>query len=173
MSLDDPTDIGGVLPVQITPEPLRKDPRNNAATGASAAGVRAFTAQAIAFYFRAPVKAFFRTRVDYLVCATFQRMRIVTNLRRRHTPNPSTHEPSLASSHGTPRPPAYWRTQLELMAGASFLTRSSLRCLPMSLLVPFCTRRICRFWEHCMSHLHIRQNMSSRLLRQVRPSPQA
>jgi hypothetical protein len=68
MSLDDPTDIEGVLPVEITPGPLRKDTtRSNAATGASAAGVRAFTAQAVAFYFRAPVKAFFRTRVDYLV----------------------------------------------------------------------------------------------------------
>jgi hypothetical protein len=173
MSLDDPTDIGGVLPIQITPEARRKDPRSNAATGASAAGVRAFTAQAVAFYFRAPVKAFFRTRVDYLVCATFQRMRIVTKPRRRHTPNPSTHEPNLASSRGTPRPPAYWRTQLKLMAGALFLTRSSLRCLPILLLVPFCTRRIYRSWECCMSHLHIRQNMSSRLLRRVRLSPPA
>src|ERR1700722_4556428 len=69
MALDDPTDIGGVLPVQITPEPVRKDPRSNAATGASAAGVRAFTAQAVAFYFRAPIKSFFRTRVDYLAFA--------------------------------------------------------------------------------------------------------
>src|SRR4051812_37222449 len=156
MSLDDPTDIGGVLPIQITPEPHRKDPRSNAATGASAAGVRAFTAQAVAFYFRAPIKAFFRTRVDYLVYATFRRMRIATKLRGRHTPNPSTHEPNLASSHGIPRPPACWRTQLNRMVGASFLTRSSLRCLPMSLLVPFCTHRICRSWERCMSHLHIR-----------------
>jgi hypothetical protein len=70
---DDPTDfegidlnLGPVLPPGI--EAPRKEPRTNAATGASAAGVRAFTAQAVAFYFRAPVKAFFRTRVDYLVC---------------------------------------------------------------------------------------------------------
>jgi hypothetical protein len=69
---DDPTDFEGInldlgpviLPGQQQP---RKEPRTNAATGASAAGVRAFTAQAVAFYFRAPVKAFFRTRVDYLV----------------------------------------------------------------------------------------------------------
>jgi hypothetical protein len=74
MSLDgtDPTDfeaIEGVLPVlpPNTSGKIRKDPSKNAATGASAAGVRAFTAQAVAFYFRAPVKAFFRTRVDYLV----------------------------------------------------------------------------------------------------------
>lgn len=44
----------------------RNKPRNNAATGASAAGVRALSAQMVAFYFRAPVKAFFRTRVEYV-----------------------------------------------------------------------------------------------------------
>lgn len=55
----------GVLPVVVDPDSDR-NPRTNAATAATAAGVRAFTAQAIAFYFRAPVKAFFRTRVDYL-----------------------------------------------------------------------------------------------------------
>ena len=42
----------------------RKDETNNAATGASAAGIRAIGSQAVAFYFRAPVKAFFRTRVE-------------------------------------------------------------------------------------------------------------
>ncbi len=67
MSLDDPTQLEGVLPVLPPDTTVRKDSRSNAATGASAAGVRAFTAQAVAFYFRAPVKAFFRTRVDYLV----------------------------------------------------------------------------------------------------------
>ena len=40
--------------------------RDNAATGASAASVRALTARLAAFYFRVPVKAFFRTRVDYM-----------------------------------------------------------------------------------------------------------
>ncbi|KAH0840455.1 mitochondrial carrier protein [Fonsecaea pedrosoi] len=67
---DDPTSFEGVLPV-IPPDspPVYKDTKSNAATGASAAGVRAFTAQAVAFYFRAPVKAFFRTRVDYLAYA--------------------------------------------------------------------------------------------------------
>ncbi|RDA90956.1 hypothetical protein CP533_3089 [Ophiocordyceps camponoti-saundersi (nom. inval.)] len=44
-------------------------PRRNAATAASAAGVRAVSAQLVAFYFRAPAKAFFRTRVDYLAYA--------------------------------------------------------------------------------------------------------
>ncbi|KAF7523644.1 hypothetical protein G7054_g11690 [Neopestalotiopsis clavispora] len=64
--------VGGVGPVippgtdVIFPD---NQPRNNAATAASAAGVRALSAQAVAFYFRAPVKAFFRTRVDYLAYA--------------------------------------------------------------------------------------------------------
>ncbi|EAW07966.1 putative mitochondrial carrier protein [Aspergillus clavatus NRRL 1] len=47
----------------------RRNPRNDAATGASAAGVRAVSAQMVAFYFRAPIKAFFRTRVDYMAYA--------------------------------------------------------------------------------------------------------
>ena len=42
----------------------RKETKGNAATGASAAGARAFSAQLVSFYFRAPVKAFFRTRVE-------------------------------------------------------------------------------------------------------------
>lgn len=60
----------GVLPV-LPPayDAPDKAPSQNAATGASAAGVRALTSQAVAFYFRAPVKAFFRTRVDYLAYA--------------------------------------------------------------------------------------------------------
>lgn len=46
----------------------KKSPhKKNAATGASAAGVRAISAQLIAFYFRAPVKAFFRTRIEYAI----------------------------------------------------------------------------------------------------------
>ncbi|KAH7309558.1 mitochondrial carrier domain-containing protein [Stachybotrys elegans] len=59
----------GLLPV-IPPEDVPdRAPRNNAATAASAAGVRALSAQVVAFYFRAPAKAFFRTRVDYLAYA--------------------------------------------------------------------------------------------------------
>ena len=42
----------------------QRDRKGNAATGASAAGARALGSQMIAFYFRAPAKAFFRTRVD-------------------------------------------------------------------------------------------------------------
>ncbi|RKU41687.1 hypothetical protein DL546_000483 [Coniochaeta pulveracea] len=60
----------GILPA-LPPDAAAdtRDPSSNAATGASAAGVRALTSQAVAFYFRAPVKAFFRTRVDYLAYA--------------------------------------------------------------------------------------------------------
>lgn len=50
--------------VQITPLIQWRDTKSTAATGASAAGARAIGAQLIAFYFRAPVKAFFRTRVE-------------------------------------------------------------------------------------------------------------
>lgn len=74
-----PTDLGfggggSILLPPVMPDggggPLPdKPPASNAATGASAAGVRALTSQAVAFYFRAPVKAFFRTRVDYLAYA--------------------------------------------------------------------------------------------------------
>lgn len=39
---------------------------NHAATGASAAGIRALSTQFMAFYFRAPVKAFMRMRVEYV-----------------------------------------------------------------------------------------------------------
>ncbi|CAP80138.1 Pc12g05110 [Penicillium rubens Wisconsin 54-1255] len=46
------------------PGSSRRISRNDAATGASAAGVRALSAQMVAFYFRAPIKAFFRMRVD-------------------------------------------------------------------------------------------------------------
>ncbi|KAL8733423.1 MAG: hypothetical protein Q9181_003587 [Wetmoreana brouardii] len=42
----------------------RQDTKGNAATGVSAAGVRAISSQLVAFYFRAPVKAFFRTRIE-------------------------------------------------------------------------------------------------------------
>lgn len=60
---------GGILPVLPPDVPPDKGPSSDAATGASAASVRALTSQAVAFYFRAPVKAFFRTRVDYLAYA--------------------------------------------------------------------------------------------------------
>lgn len=41
-------------------------PNKAPATGAQAAGMRAVAARMVAFYFRAPVKAFFRGRIDYM-----------------------------------------------------------------------------------------------------------
>jgi hypothetical protein len=41
-----------------------KKRQENASTGASAATIRALSARMFAFYFRAPVKAFFRARVE-------------------------------------------------------------------------------------------------------------
>jgi hypothetical protein len=69
MSLNDATDIKGLhsSSVRNEDEPARRKPSNNAATGVTTAGTRALLARSVAFYFRAPVKAFFRTRVDYLV----------------------------------------------------------------------------------------------------------
>lgn len=66
---DAPDSQTGVLPVLPADGLPGRDPRSNAATAASAAGVRALSAQVVAFYFRAPAKAFFRTRVDYLAYA--------------------------------------------------------------------------------------------------------
>ena len=42
----------------------KKTRQESASTGASAATMRALTARMFAFYFRAPVKAFFRARVE-------------------------------------------------------------------------------------------------------------
>lgn len=46
-----------------------RKPQSNIVSGTSAAGVRAIGVQLVTFYFRAPVKAFFRMRVDYMVCS--------------------------------------------------------------------------------------------------------
>lgn len=45
----------------------RKTKSQHVLQGSSAAGARALGTQLVAFYFRAPVKAFFRMRVDYMV----------------------------------------------------------------------------------------------------------
>jgi hypothetical protein len=42
----------------------RKKRKEHASTGASAATIRAVSAQLLTFYFRAPVKAFFRPRIE-------------------------------------------------------------------------------------------------------------
>ncbi|KAI2852572.1 hypothetical protein CBS11232_5616 [Aspergillus niger] len=66
----------------------RRNPRQNAATGASAAGVRALSAQLVAFYFRAPIKAFFRTRVDYMAFARAVNPHIAKSGWSLHTTTP-------------------------------------------------------------------------------------
>jgi hypothetical protein len=49
----------------------KKKKKGKAATGASAASIRAISSQVVAFYFRAPVKAFFRSRVEYVTSFLF------------------------------------------------------------------------------------------------------
>ena len=60
----------GVLPVTLrgdANDDLEPQKPNKApATGVQAAGMRAVAARMVAFYFRAPVKAFFRGRIDYM-----------------------------------------------------------------------------------------------------------
>jgi hypothetical protein len=59
------TFLGLTFPTAVPNSPKEGlDTKKNAATGASAASVRAIASQIITFYFRAPVKAFFRTRVE-------------------------------------------------------------------------------------------------------------
>lgn len=52
------------LPLSPETGHRKRRKRTNAATGASAAGVRALSAQAVAFYFKAPAKAFFPARME-------------------------------------------------------------------------------------------------------------
>lgn len=50
---------GGMPPVQP-----RQRKKENSATGLYAATVRALSARILTFYFRAPIRAFFKTRVE-------------------------------------------------------------------------------------------------------------
>ncbi|CAI7611263.1 unnamed protein product [Penicillium viridicatum] len=70
------------------PGSSRRISRNDAATGASAAGVRALSAQMVAFYFRAPIKAFFRTRVEYVAFARAVNPRVAEGKWSLHTTTP-------------------------------------------------------------------------------------
>ncbi|PWW74810.1 mitochondrial carrier [Tuber magnatum] len=58
-----------------------RKPQNHLVQGTSAAGARALGAQFIAFYFRAPVKAFFRLRVDYMYVPRAINPRVQANER--------------------------------------------------------------------------------------------
>ncbi|KAF3941706.1 hypothetical protein ABW19_dt0203708 [Dactylella cylindrospora] len=69
---DDPTDFEGQAVLwddESVYDPKKKTKGSNAVQGASAAGTRAITTQLVAFYFRYPVKAFMRLRIDYLAVA--------------------------------------------------------------------------------------------------------
>lgn len=48
-------------------EPVPANKKAQVIQGTSAGGARALGTQVAAFYFRAPIKAFFRMRVDYMV----------------------------------------------------------------------------------------------------------
>ncbi|EOD49649.1 putative mitochondrial carrier protein [Neofusicoccum parvum UCRNP2] len=58
----------------------KRHPKTNATTGASAAGIRALSVQFMTFYFRAPIKAFFRSRIDYMAYARAINPRVQANL---------------------------------------------------------------------------------------------
>jgi hypothetical protein len=57
---------GVITPRSDGPSESPQQPNKAPATGVQAAGMRAVAARMVAFYFRAPVKAFFRGRIDYL-----------------------------------------------------------------------------------------------------------
>jgi hypothetical protein len=70
--------VSGDTPGLDSEDASRQNHRKHAATAASAAGTRAFSAQLVAFYFRAPVKAFFRTRVEYASLSCVADMPLLT-----------------------------------------------------------------------------------------------
>ncbi|KAF3919874.1 hypothetical protein ABW21_db0202790 [Orbilia brochopaga] len=66
----DPTDFEGQAVIwdgNTHEDPKKKSKGSNAVQGASAAGTRAVTMQLVAFYFRYPVKAFMRLRIDKVI----------------------------------------------------------------------------------------------------------
>ncbi|KAF3172751.1 hypothetical protein TWF788_009344 [Orbilia oligospora] len=68
----DPTDFEGQAVLwdgEGFEDPKKKSKGSNAVQGASAAGTRAITMQLVSFYFRYPVKAFMRLRIDYMAVA--------------------------------------------------------------------------------------------------------
>ncbi|KAF8468339.1 mitochondrial carrier domain-containing protein [Kalaharituber pfeilii] len=82
---EDPTDFEGFsqpsLLLSGTEQQVVKSPGNNLVHGTSAAGARAICTQLIAFYFRAPVKAFLKMRVDYMHVARAINPRVQANER--------------------------------------------------------------------------------------------
>jgi hypothetical protein len=95
-----------------------KNPRSNAANAVSAAGARAFIAQTIQFYFRAPAKAFFRTRVDYLAYARSVQQ------QNQPSPLPPDFKATLTGSGTSPQ------TASRLSQIAEYIVRQARRTTP-------------------------------------------
>ncbi|KAI1454043.1 mitochondrial carrier [Annulohypoxylon moriforme] len=121
----------GVLPVVPPEGSLDNSSRNNAATAASAAGVRALSAQAIAFYFRAPVKAFFRTRVDYLAYA-----RSVHQTRTESFARAAANDPAASKLGVTFRQAWMWARGTTPGLLASVIQQHGWSVIPQQILPP-------------------------------------
>ncbi|KAI1092387.1 mitochondrial carrier [Rostrohypoxylon terebratum] len=121
----------GILPVVPPEGSLDNSSRNNAATAASAAGVRALSAQAIAFYFRAPVKAFFRTRVDYLAYA-----RSVHQTRTESLARAAANDPAASKLGITLRQAWMWARGTTPGLLASVIQQHGWSVIPQQILPP-------------------------------------
>jgi len=116
--------------------------QNAAKAGASAAGIRALSMQVMAFYFRAPIKAFFRTRVDYMVSIPQFLVPITIDLILNRRPLPELSHLvnlQLLLGHGSIPRQAYSQMQSANMAGDSSRTKYFRPCLPTPRLAPCCT----------------------------------
>ena len=116
--------------------------QNAAKAGASAAGIRALSMQVMAFYFRAPIKAFFRTRVDYMVSITRSLVFNTLDLILHRRPSPELlhlGNLQLLLGHGSIPRRACSRMQSANTAGVSFQTKYYHPSLPMLRLAPCCT----------------------------------
>ncbi|KLU85418.1 mitochondrial carrier protein [Magnaporthiopsis poae ATCC 64411] len=158
----------GVLPVVPPPgsDLYDKTQRKNAATAASAAGVRAFTAQAVAFYFRAPVKAFFRTRVDYLAFARS------IHLERHQQQQQQQHGPQ-AGLGGRLRQIWFWLRGTTPGVLASAIRQEGWSVVPDHVLPPLMANVavgavLYSSYLHILAHLH---EESGRGAKRVYPPP--
>jgi hypothetical protein len=105
--------------------------------------VRALTSQAVAFYFRAPVKAFFRTRVDYLAYARAlqeQELKFLQQQQRALTrPTLSSSSPAPSAGNGITTRLSWLRARLRGTTPgvlASAVRHYGWRILPDQVLPP-------------------------------------
>lgn len=128
--------------------------QENASTGVSAATMRALSARIFAFYFRAPVKAFFRARVEYVfVSTTFPQCRLHPadySVTATWATRARSIQQSRVVDHGHGECPRqqYLRTQYDNMAGASSQTMCFLHYSRTRRLELFCTRAILTCWPY-------------------------